>query len=97
MDRRKIEEITAGIAVFLLFFVSVGGIFAIANGIFRWDLFPPYIEKVLWFIFGSCVVVIVASVLVNIMINISILAINSDISVRLRQKENENGKRSKKA
>jgi hypothetical protein len=77
IDRRKIEQFTASLAVFLLFFITIGAILAIANGIFEWDIFPPEIEKVLWFILGSCVAIIVSSVLVNIMINISIIALNS--------------------
>lgn len=77
MDRRKIERVTASLAVMLLFFLTICGILAIANQVFRWDIFPPDIQKFLWFILASCFVVIVSSVLVNIMINISIIALNS--------------------
>lgn len=78
MDRRKIESFTASLAVFLLLFITVGSIIAIANTIFNWDIFPPDLEKILWFILASCVAVMVSSVLVNVMINISIIAINSE-------------------
>lgn len=88
VDRRKIEKITASIAVTLLFFITVIAILAVANFIFKWDIFPPDIEKVLWFVVGSCVAVIFSSVLVNIMINLSILAINSDKKV-LKSDKNE--------
>lgn len=77
MDRKKIEQITATLAVSLLFIATTGAILAIANGIFRWNIFPPSIEKIIWFIFGSCIIIVVSSVLVNIMLNISIIAINS--------------------
>lgn len=78
MDRRKIEQITASLAVTLLFVATVGAILAIANGVFSWNIFPPSIQKLVWFIFGSCIVIVISSVMVNIMINISIIAINSE-------------------
>lgn len=78
MDRRKIEKVTASIAVLLLLITTVGAILAAANGFFQWDLFPPQVEKAIWFIFVSFLAIIVSSVLVNIMINISIIALNSE-------------------
>jgi hypothetical protein len=82
MDRRKIEAITASLAVILLFFITIGAILAIANSVFSWDIFPPAIEKVLWFILGSCIAIIFSSVLVNVMLNLGIIALNTDILVR---------------
>lgn len=78
MDRRRIEHITASLAVSLLFVMTVGAILAIANTMFQWDIFPPNIEKVLWFLLASCLAIIVSSVLVNVMINLSIIALNSE-------------------
>jgi hypothetical protein len=78
MDRRQIERITSSLAVFLLTFMTVGAILSIANAIFSWDIFPPGVEKFIWFILASCMAIIVSSVLVNVMINISIIALNSD-------------------
>lgn len=78
MDRRKIEQFTASLAVLLLFIMTVGAILAFANSIFQWDIFPPHIEKILWFVFISCLVIILSCVLVNIMINLGIIALNSD-------------------
>lgn len=75
MDRRRIEEITSSLAVILLFLITFGGIFFAADQFFNWDLFSPQIEKVLGFIFVSCLLIIVSSVLVNMMINLSIIAI----------------------
>ena len=77
MDRRKIEQFTASLAVTLLFVATIGAILAIANTVFNWNIFPPSIEKLVWFIFGSCIIIVISSVMVNIMINISIIAINS--------------------
>jgi drug/metabolite transporter (DMT)-like permease len=79
MDRRKIEQITASIAVSLLCFITVGMILFIANATFNWDIFPPEIEKVLGFILISCVGIIFSSVFVNVMLNFSIIAINTDV------------------
>ncbi|MBI2590570.1 MAG: hypothetical protein HYW33_01675 [Candidatus Blackburnbacteria bacterium] len=78
MDRRQIERVTASLAVILLTVITTGAILAFANNFFRWDIFPPDIEKILWFIFVSLLAIMVASVLVNIMINISIIALNSE-------------------
>ena len=78
MDRRRIEQITASLAVFLLLFITTGSILFIADQTFNWDIFPPQIEKVLGFILLSCVLIIVSSVLVNVMLNIGLIAINSD-------------------
>lgn len=78
MDRRRIEHITASLAVILLFVNTIGAILAAANTFFRWDIFPPSVEKLVWFIFVSFLAIIISSVLVNIMINISIIALNSE-------------------
>lgn len=78
MDRRKIEHITTALAVSLLFIMTIGAILAIANTMFNWDIFPPNVEKVLWFLLASLLAIIVSSVLVNVMINLSIIALNSE-------------------
>ncbi len=78
MDRRKIEKITASLATILLFFTMLGVIFFIADQIFNWDIFPPNVEKVLGFILISCIAIIVSSVLVNVMLNLSLIALNSE-------------------
>jgi hypothetical protein len=45
-----------------------------ANGIFRWDLFPPEVEKVGGLIMVTAFLVIVSSVVINIMVNIGRIA-----------------------
>ena len=90
MDRRRIEQITASIAVFLLFFTTIFMIFFSADQVFNWDIFPPSVEKIIGFIMISCVAVIVSSVLVNIMLNLSIIAINTELLLeRLNGKHHE--------
>ena len=94
MDRRKIEQTTASLAVFLLFFITIGIILFAADQIFNWDIFAPDIEKVLGFVLLASVVIIISSVLVNVMLNLSIIAINSDLFI---EEHTSNEKRSKKA
>lgn len=91
MDRRKIEGITASLAVYLLFFMTIGAILFAADQTFGWDLFPRNIEKVLGFVLVSTIAVIVSSVLVNVMINVSIIAINSDIETERKSRDTKNG------
>lgn len=79
MDRRKIEEFTASLAVGLLFTTTIGGVLTIADLIFEWDLFPESIDKFLWFILASFIAIIFTTVLVNVMLNLSILAQNSEV------------------
>lgn len=74
MSRTALEKITASLVVILTTVLSLGAILLIANAIFSWDIFPPFTEKILYFIGASCLVLIVASTLVNIMLNISRLA-----------------------
>lgn len=78
MERRKLEQITASLAVTLLLFLTVGFILFMADQFFGWDIFPPDIEKALGFVLASCFVFIASCVLVNVMINLSIIAINSE-------------------
>ena len=79
MDRRKVESITASLAVILLLVLTFGGILFMGDQFFNWDLFSPRVEKVIGFILVSMLAIIISSVLVNIMINVGIISINSDI------------------
>lgn len=74
MNRSILEKVTASIVVLLLTALSFGFIIMTANAIFSWDIFPPFTEKVLYFLAVSMLVIIVAATLINIMINISRLA-----------------------
>lgn len=77
MDRRKIETFTVSLAVLLLAIMTTVGIIGFADTFFDWNLFPPNIEKILWFLMVSGLILIVSSALVNIMINLSIIAISA--------------------
>lgn len=74
MSRTALEKLTASLVVILTTVLSLGAILLIANGIFSWDIFPPFTEKILYFIGASGLVIIIAATLVNIMLNISRLA-----------------------
>lgn len=87
MDRRKIERITVSIAVVLLYFLTVGFILFTADSIFGWDIFPPDVEKAIGFILLSTLVIIISSVLVNVMINLSIIALNTEEMVENSKKK----------
>ena len=89
MDKRKIEQFTASLAVLLLFIMSIGVIIFFGDQFFNWDIFPPHIEKILGFIMASTVVLIISSVLVNLMLNIGIIAMNSDELTQVIKESNE--------
>lgn len=74
MNKTKLEQLTSSIAVTFLSFLTIGGIFLLADTIFRWDIFPPDVEKALSFIMLSLGFIIFSSVIVNIMLNVSIIA-----------------------
>lgn len=74
MNRSVLEKITASLVVTFITALSLGFILMAANVIFGWDIFPPFTEKILYFIALSMFIVIVAGTLINIMLNISRLA-----------------------
>lgn len=76
MQRKTIENITAQLTVIMLFIMTFGGIIFAADLMFAWNLFPPRMETFIYFLLTSCMLIIIASVLVNIMINFSILALS---------------------
>lgn len=94
MDRRKLEQTTVTIAITLLFVMTLGLILLIADQFWMWDLFPANVEQVLGFIMAAFGIVIFSSVLVNIMLNLSIIAINSELYIR-SHKEKKDGKLNK--
>lgn len=71
MNRALLEQITASLVVFLTTIFTLGAILVVANAIFQWDLFPPSIEKLIYFLGFVTFAVTVASAVVNVMLNIS--------------------------
>lgn len=82
MSRTLLEKITASMVVVLLTTLAVGFIFMIANLIFEWDLFTPSVEKILYFLMVSMLVIILSATLINIMLNISRLAHFSQVMAK---------------
>ena len=71
MSRELLERITASLVVFLITVFSFGAILMFANTIFQWDLFPPVIEKIIYFLGFVTFVAAVASSIINLMLNVS--------------------------
>lgn len=74
INRRQLEKTTASIAVTLLGLMTLALVLVASNYIFKWDLFPKSIEKIGLVILLSIFFTIVSSVIINIMINIGIIA-----------------------
>ena len=74
MDRRKVEALSTYLAVLILGILVFLCILAAADGIFKWDILPPFLDKVAVLVIASLSIVLGAAVLVSIMLNISIIA-----------------------
>lgn len=74
LSRTVLERVTSSLVVTLTSILTLGAILLIANAMFGWDIFPPFTEKVLYFMGASALLIIIAATLVNIMLNISRLA-----------------------
>lgn len=74
MDRRRVEALSTYLAVLILSILVFLCIFAAADGIFKWDILPPFLDNVAVLIMVSLSIVLAAAVLVSVMLNISIIA-----------------------
>jgi hypothetical protein len=74
MDRQKLESSATFAALVLLAIMLLGGVIAIADGVFRWDLLSEGFERVAVFLLGSTLALLVGCVLVSVMLNLSIIA-----------------------
>lgn len=74
MNRATLEKLTASLVVSLISVFAVGLILVIANAMFEWDIFPPFTEKILYFLGAASFVIILSAAFVNVMLNISRLA-----------------------
>lgn len=71
MSRELLERVTASLVVFLIAVFTFGAVLMFANTIFQWDLFPPPVEKMLYFLGFVVFAVAVASAIINLMLNVS--------------------------
>lgn len=74
MDRQKLESSATFAALVLLAVMLLGGVVAIADGVFRWDLLSEGFERVAVFLLGSTFALLASCVLVSVMLNLSIIA-----------------------
>jgi SNF family Na+-dependent transporter len=74
MDRHRLESSATVAALVLLVLMIFGGVIAIADGVFRWDLLSEGLERVATFLMITLFVLLVACVLVSVMLNLSIIA-----------------------
>lgn len=89
MNKTSLEKLTSSIAVSFLSILTVGAIILIADLIFQWNIFSPPVEKALSFIMISLGFIIFSSVIVNIMINISIIAASFTEFIQSHEKGNK--------
>ncbi len=74
MRKTSIEQLTTSLALILLLITTTGTILLMADLFFKLDIFNSIQEKALGFVLVSMFLVIVSSVVINIMINIGIIA-----------------------
>jgi len=73
-NRRKIETFCI-LIVFVLVIVLAGlAIFAVADGIFAWDILTDRIEKVAVLLMSVFGIIIVAAFLISLMANLSLIS-----------------------
>ena len=76
MNRKQIESITASVAVILITFGTLGSLLFSGDQFFNWDLFTPLQEKRIGFALVSTIGIVVATTLINIIMNLSMIADN---------------------
>lgn len=74
INRIWLEKVTTSLAVLLLTFLAFVLTLAVSNTVFKWDLFPPSVEKAGLVFIIAVFLIIVASVIINIMVNIGRIA-----------------------
>lgn len=74
INRLWLEKVTTSLAIILLTSLVFVLTLAVANTVFKWDLFPPSIEKAGIVFIIAVFLIIVASVIINIMVNIGRIA-----------------------
>lgn len=74
IDRNQLEKLTTSLSITLLTIMVFVLTLAAANSIFKWDLFPPEIEKVGGVFIIASFLIIFSSVIINIMLNIGRIA-----------------------
>ena len=75
-NRRKIETFCILIVFVLVIVLAVLAIFAVADGIFAWDILTNRIEKVAVLLMSVFGIIIVAAFLISLMANLSLISLS---------------------
>lgn len=73
-DNRKIADNCTFIAYSLIIIITILGIIAIADIIFRWDILSGNAEKLAYLIIWSSVAIIIGTFLISLMVNMNIIS-----------------------
>ena len=74
VGKKGLERLTTSLAIVLLTVMVFVVTLAMANAVFKWDLFPPEIEKMGSVFMVASFLIILSSVIINIMVNIGRIA-----------------------
>jgi hypothetical protein len=74
MDRSRLEATATYLSVLVSAVLAVLGIVASADGIFRWDLLPPLLDKVAVLAMVALSILFATCVVLSIVLNVSIVA-----------------------
>ena len=75
-NRRKIETFCIFLSFVLVIILALFGIFAIADGLFSWDLLTEKTENIVVLIMSAIGIIIGATFLISLMVNLSLISIN---------------------
>nr|NQU93127.1 hypothetical protein [Bacteroidota bacterium] len=89
-NKRKIETSCILISFVLVVVLTISAIFAIADGLFSWDILPENIEKIAILFMSASGLIIVATFLISLMVNLSLISLNVEkIANKINKQEQE--------
>lgn len=76
MNRTKLENAATYLAVVIVGALTCLAIVATADGLFRWDLLPPLLDRIALLTIYSLLIVLAGCVLSSVVLNVSLIASN---------------------
>jgi len=76
INRRKIESYCLITSFLLVIVLTISSIFAVADQLFNWDLLPKNIENIVFLLMWSSGFILIASFLISLMTNLSIISLS---------------------
>jgi len=73
-NKRKIEAVCILLSFLLIIVFSFLLILGIADSLFEWDIFPKHIENAIILFMASTGIIVAASFLLSLMINLSLIS-----------------------